>query len=168
MKKEKLIKKEIIEKYKDLPKYELLYVKPPQDKKQTKNWFLSFLCYKNKDNEIIFIDEKIYKDPLGQFERYVTKELNYKLPKIEIVKEEKKKVILEYMFQEHDIESFDWESLNPESGYYLCYYRHIGKNKWVYNFDIFEIDEYGDFNNLVLKTKFDYKNIISFVFLEKL
>lgn len=167
MKKEQMLIKEIIEKYNKLPKYKLLYIKHSKKEKFNADC-LPFLSYKNKDNKIIFLDEKIYKDPLDQFELYVIKELNCILPDIKIVKEKEKKVILEYMFQEHDIKSFDWESLNPTPGYYLCYYRYIGKNKWIYNFDIFEIDEYGDFNNLSLKQCFDYKNIISFVFLEKL
>lgn len=161
------MKNKIIEKYKDLPQYQLLYVDYDNNNNFDEN-SISYLAYKNKDQKIIFIDEKIYKDPPNQFENYICKELNNELPNIKVVKLRENEIILQYMFQEHDINSFDWKSLNPDPGYYLCYYRKLGKNEWNYNFDIFSMNVYGHFINITLLRHFDYKDIMNFVFLEKL
>lgn len=94
-----------------------------------------------------------------------------RVPDLMELKKEHREYMLKNMFSDkgYKLTDFDWNSLNPKEGYYLCYYRHVGQNQWVYNFDIFEYDnDYGYWTNFKDNQSYKRENIMSFLFLESL
>lgn len=151
-------------KYKNIPKHQLRFVPLISPE-----FNLDYLVFKNKNNEIQFLDSILHKDPPYYIHNY-SFDNQGSIPELEKLNSEHRTIMLKKMFSEdgYNLETFDWHSRNPKEGYYLCYYRKIGQNKWVYNFDIFEFNVYGHFNNLMDERSYNDNDIMSFVFLEGL
>jgi hypothetical protein len=160
----KKLTKECNEKYKDIPKHQLRFVPLISPE-----FNLDYLVFKNKNNKVQFLDNVFYKEPACYIQNYAYENQGH-IPDICELNKEHREYMLKHMFSidGYMIETFDWNSLNPKPGYYLCYYRHVGQNKWVYNFDIFELNEHGHWFNLIDERAYDVRNIMSFVFLEEL
>lgn len=153
------------EKYKGVPKHQLRFVPLISE------FNLDYLVFKNKNDKIQFIeiDGNNYGIPY-YIENYAYENQGH-IPDLWELNKEHREYMLKNMFSEdgYSLETFDWNSLNPNSGYYLCYYRKIGKNKWVYNFNIFEYDnDYGYWTNFEDNQSYKRENIMSFLFLESL
>lgn len=152
-------------KYKDIPKHSLRFIPLISPE-----FNLEYLVFKNKNNKIQFLDMILHKEPAYYIQEYAYNHQG-SIPDLSKLNEKHRKYMLNKMFSEdgYDLETFDWNSLNPNSGYYLCYYRKVGNNKWVYNFSIFEYDnDYGYWTNLEDNQSYKRENIMSFVFLEDL
>lgn len=156
--------KECNDKYKDIPNHQLRFIPAISPE-----FNLDYLVFKNKKNEIQFLNNFILTRPPYYIQNYAYDNQGY-VPDLWKPNKEHREYMLKNMFSDkgYKLADFDWNSLNPKPGYYLCYYRHVGQNKWVYNFDIFELNEYGHWFNLIDERSYDVRNIMSFVFLEEL
>ena len=151
-------------KYKDVPKHQLRFVPLISPE-----FNLDYLVFKNKNDQIQFIEIDGNRSNPYYIQNYAYDNQGC-TPELWFLDKEHREYMLKNMFSDkgYKLANFDWNSLNPKAGYYLCYYRHVGQNKWVYNFDIFELNEYGHWFNLIDERAYDVRNIMSFIFLEEL